>query len=136
MSKSKAKAPRPKAGGYEAANERKRRAAEVFRITVDPDGDDPHEFEIAMHAVPMRTRARVRSEMQMTVEALLFGRGDFGLDTYCALDWIHRLNAGDVVTFDDVVAEWDRRWPDLTPDDVLDVKADGGDPPEADGQGS
>ena len=99
-----ASAPPVKAGGHEAARERREAAKVTHRITA-PDVSDL-SFDVSANTLSMRTRRRVRHEAGEPVELFLY-RGGIGIDTYAHLWWMSRLEAGEPVSLSEAEAEWD-----------------------------
>ena len=85
-----AKAPKPKAGGYDAAKERMERAKKAYRITL-ADGD--LTFVYRPFGIPTYVRSHVRDVTGMAVDQLLWERGAFDVQTICDYWWISRLCA-------------------------------------------
>ena len=86
----KARAPKPKPGGYDAAAERLRRAQEVYRI--HPEGTDL-SFTYSPHNVPIRVRSMIRDTYDLSLDQWLFARG--ALDSMLLVptidgDWVDR----------------------------------------------
>lgn len=121
-----AKAPKVKAGGHEAAKQRRRAAGDVYRVTA---GD--LSFTYAPNNLPVRVRARIRDEFSMSVEQWLFGRGEIDLSSYADVWWVARLAAGEDVTRSQVHDEWDERCAGVQLADVTDALVDEDTDPEA-----
>lgn len=83
-----AKAPKPKAGGYDAAKERMERAKQTFRITLD--GGDL-SFTYRPYGIPTYVRGHVRDVTGMSVDQMLWQRGAFDIQTIADYWWISRL---------------------------------------------
>lgn len=113
-----AKAPTPKVGGHEAAQERIQRARQTFRI--DVAGTDV-SFTYRPFGVTVRTRAKVREATGMATDEFLFGNGSFDVQTYADMWWISRLEDGENVTRDQVLGEWDEKCEGVSKDDVSEV---------------
>lgn len=113
----KARAPKPKPGGYDAAAERLRRAQEVYRI--HPEGTDL-SFTYSPHNVPIRVRSMIRDTYDLSLDQWLFARGALDVQTYADIWWISRLCAGEGVTREEVHAEWDERCAGVRKEDISD----------------
>ena len=109
-----AQAPPVKAGGHEAAKERRKAAKMVARVTAPPSD---LEFDVSVTNISMRTRRRVRQEAGEPAEAFLY-RGGIGVDTYAHLWWISRLEAGEPISLVDAEAEWDEMYGDIQIGDI------------------
>lgn len=119
-----AKAPKVKAGGYEAAKKRAEKAKQVYRITV---ADTGVTFTYAPYNMPIRVRALVRDQFGMSLDEFLFARGAMDVQTYADLWWLSRLCDGEHITRDDVHSEWDERCAGVDRDDIDDVLIHGTD---------
>lgn len=126
-----AKAPKPKAGGYEAAKKRRESAKQTFRISTDPEVSDL-DFTTSLSSFPVRVRRRVKQETGEPIELHLFAHGQFDLSTYCSLWWINRLVNGETLSLADAEIEWDERYGHLLLADIVDEEvSDPTDDPEA-----
>lgn len=126
----KARAPRPKQGGHEAAAERLKRASRALKVTVP--GTDIEPFAVALANIPTPVRRRVRAETGRPIEAQVSDAA--GLDTYVLLWWVSRLIDGEDVTQAASDAEWDERCAGIRFTDVEDewITLHDGSNPEAD----
>lgn len=131
-----AKAPKPKAGGYDAAKERQERAKQTFRVTVK---DSDISFVYRPYGLPIRVRGHVREVTGKTVDLLLWGTEGVDVATYVDLWWISRLcddelgADGRPISRAAVQAEFDERCPGATLADIEDpdITAEVDDSPEA-----
>lgn len=113
--KKKARAPRPKQGGHDAARERLIRANQALKVTVP--GTDLEPFAVPLTNIPGRVRKRVRAETNHSFETMT--SGEVGIDTYVFLWWVSRIIDGETVPLPNggalplslaaVEDEWDER---------------------------
>ena len=101
----KARAPKPKPGGYDAAAERLMRAAKALKVTVP--GTDVEPFSVALANIPGPVRRRVRQETGKPLET--HTQEEAGLDTYVLLWWVSRLVAGEDIALILAEDEWSDR---------------------------
>ena len=138
--KKKARAPRPKQGGHDAARDRLIRAGLVLKITVP--GTELEPFGVAINNLPGWIRERVRSETNHSFEVMT--SGDPGVDTYAFLWWVSRIADGETVPFPGggalplslaaVRDEWDEKCAGIRIGDIKTelIQAHDGSDPEAD----
>lgn len=123
--KKKATAPRPKKDTPDqraALAERQRQWAEVVV------GDDLLRFKWNIDLLPVRVRAHIVDTYGRSVEDFIYRSGRPSPLLYATLWWVVRLAAGETVTRDEVLAEWDERFPNVVLADITDEACD---PPEA-----
>lgn len=111
----KAKAPKIKPGGREAAKERQNTARTVFRVTAT--GSDL-DFTIAPNNLPVRLRREMRAQIGKSPRQFLGDEGAPDIDTVVMLWWAHRRTTGEQITYLDVENEWDDAFGHLVYDDI------------------
>lgn len=115
MPPAKAKAPKIKPGGRDAAKERQAAAQTVFRVTAT---DSDLDFTIAPNNLPVRLRREMRAQIGKSPRQFLGDEGAPDIDTVVMLWWAHRRTAGEQVTYLDCENEWDDLYGFLTYDDI------------------